>query len=264
VYHGCVWCGTVTNYSTWIRIGYQIYLLWRFISTHITITSFWHTSTKYTLNDLTRIITATLANRRLPPTIIHFEHYTLLIPNTHSRNNSLWIQRLTDFIHFQMLTNWLLCIAFLLQHRAVPMELLAFPLLVAMQPTCTQQYRSGERIHVTIRLRLLGNHATRQYRVVSVSMEVFSFRLPSNDGIRPNTSQYVYIHSVNLSMSREKQLCGVSNASSCLYYTRYCLVIMPLETVQCWSYSACELCIEDSWFYSRLGPNFFMGSVISF
>jgi hypothetical protein len=71
------------------------------------------------------------------------------------------------------------------------METLAFPLLVAMQPTCTQQYKSGERIHVTIRPRLLGNHATRQYRVVSVSMELFNFRLPSNDGIRPNTSHYV-------------------------------------------------------------------------
>jgi hypothetical protein len=50
------------------------------------------------------------------------------------------------------------------------METPAFPLLVAMQPTCTQQYLSGERIHVTIRPLLLGNHATRQYRVVSVSM----------------------------------------------------------------------------------------------
>jgi hypothetical protein len=61
------------------------------------------------------------------------------------------------------------------------METLAFPLLVAMQPTYTQQYRSGERIHVTIRPRLLGNYATRQYRVVSLCMEVFNFRLPSND-----------------------------------------------------------------------------------
>jgi hypothetical protein len=50
------------------------------------------------------------------------------------------------------------------------METLAFPLLVAMQLTFTQQYLSGERIHVTIRLRLLGNHATRQYRLLSVSM----------------------------------------------------------------------------------------------
>jgi hypothetical protein len=70
------------------------------------------------------------------------------------------------------------------------METLAFPLSVAMQPTCMQQYRSGEHIHVTIRPRLLGNHATRQYRVVSISMEVFNFRLPSNDGILPNMSQY--------------------------------------------------------------------------
>jgi hypothetical protein len=50
------------------------------------------------------------------------------------------------------------------------METLAFPLLVAMKPTYTQQYLSGERIHVTIRPRLLGNHSTRQYRVASVSI----------------------------------------------------------------------------------------------
>jgi hypothetical protein len=50
------------------------------------------------------------------------------------------------------------------------METLAFPLVVAMQPIYTQEYLSGERIHVTIRPRLLGNHATRQYQVASVSM----------------------------------------------------------------------------------------------
>jgi hypothetical protein len=50
------------------------------------------------------------------------------------------------------------------------METLAFPLLIAMQLTCTQQYLSGERIHITIRPLLLGNHATRHYRLVSVSM----------------------------------------------------------------------------------------------
>jgi hypothetical protein len=37
------------------------------------------------------------------------------------------------------------------------METLAFPLLVAMQPTYTQQYLCGECIHGTIRPRLLGN-----------------------------------------------------------------------------------------------------------
>jgi hypothetical protein len=52
------------------------------------------------------------------------------------------------------------------------METLVFPLLVAMQLTFTQQYLSGERIHVTILPRLLGNHATRQYRLVSVSVSV--------------------------------------------------------------------------------------------
>jgi hypothetical protein len=81
------------------------------------------------------------------------------------------------------------------------METLAFPLLVAMQPTYTQQYLSGERIHVTIRPRLLVNHAKPQYRVASVSMSltfgclattgVSNLRLPNNDGVRPNTSQYV-------------------------------------------------------------------------
>jgi hypothetical protein len=43
-------------------------------------------------------------------------------------------------------------------------------LLVAMQLIYTQQYLNGERIHVTIRPRLLGNHATQQYLVVSISM----------------------------------------------------------------------------------------------
>jgi hypothetical protein len=50
------------------------------------------------------------------------------------------------------------------------METPAFPLLVAMQLTCTQQYLSGERIHVTIRPRLLGNHAMQQYLLANVSM----------------------------------------------------------------------------------------------
>jgi hypothetical protein len=31
-------CGSVTNKSTWIRIGYRIYSLWRFTAAHITIT----------------------------------------------------------------------------------------------------------------------------------------------------------------------------------------------------------------------------------
>jgi hypothetical protein len=115
---------------------------------------------------------------------------------THSHTGVDWLtlNPKTDSYRFQRLTNSLLCIAFSLQHWAVPMETLACPLLVTMQPTCTQQYRSGEHIHATIRPRLLGNHATRQYRVVSVSMEVLNFRLPSNDGIRPNTSQYIYIY----------------------------------------------------------------------
>jgi hypothetical protein len=50
------------------------------------------------------------------------------------------------------------------------METLAFPLLVAMQLTFPQQYLSSERIHVTILPRLLGNHATQQYLLASVSM----------------------------------------------------------------------------------------------
>jgi hypothetical protein len=54
-------------------------------------------------------------------------------------------RRLTNSFRCQRLTNSLLCIAFPLQHRAVPME--------------------------NTRPRLLGNHATRQYWVVSVSMK---------------------------------------------------------------------------------------------
>jgi hypothetical protein len=30
--------GSVTNNSTWVRIGYRIYSLWRFTAAHITIT----------------------------------------------------------------------------------------------------------------------------------------------------------------------------------------------------------------------------------
>jgi hypothetical protein len=30
-------CGSVTDNSTWIRIGYRIYSLWRFTAAHITI-----------------------------------------------------------------------------------------------------------------------------------------------------------------------------------------------------------------------------------
>jgi hypothetical protein len=52
------------------------------------------------------------------------------------------------------------------------METLAFLLLVAIQRNSTG--------------------------VVSISMEVFNLRFPSNDGIRPNTSQYVTEHCVAL------------------------------------------------------------------
>jgi hypothetical protein len=31
-------CGSMTNNSTWVRIGYRIYSLWRFTAAHITIT----------------------------------------------------------------------------------------------------------------------------------------------------------------------------------------------------------------------------------
>jgi hypothetical protein len=40
-------------------------------------------TTKYTLNHLTRLITATLLYNWLPPSIIHCERCTLLIPKTH-------------------------------------------------------------------------------------------------------------------------------------------------------------------------------------
>jgi hypothetical protein len=154
----------MTNNSTWIRIGYRIYSLWRFKAA--TDYNCWQLTqqltTKYTLNDLTRLITATLANRWLVTAKALFEDFWLRTPThalTHSESKD-WLLPLPT-------TDWLLCIAFPLQHRAVPIETLAFPLLVAMQPTCTQQYRSGKRIYVTIRPRLLGNHATRQYRVPS-------------------------------------------------------------------------------------------------
>jgi hypothetical protein len=35
-YTRCV-CGSVTNNSTWVRIGYRIYSLWRFTAAHVTI-----------------------------------------------------------------------------------------------------------------------------------------------------------------------------------------------------------------------------------
>jgi hypothetical protein len=184
VYHGCsvVWLMTLRR-GFGLDTGFIHYGDYNY-----TDCSYWlltQLTTKYGLSDLTPLITATFliadfSLRRLSSRT-HCRALTLLIPNTHSRTNSHWIQRLTDFFRFQRLTDWLLWIAFPLQHRAVPMETLVFPLLVAMQPTCTQQYRSGELIHVTIRPRLLGNHATRQYRVVSVPMEVFNFQLPSND-----------------------------------------------------------------------------------
>jgi hypothetical protein len=40
-----------------------------------------------------------------------------------------------------------------------------------MQLTCTQQYLSDERIHVTIRPWLPGNHATQKYLLARVSMK---------------------------------------------------------------------------------------------
>jgi hypothetical protein len=41
-------CGSVTNNSMWIRIGYRIYSLWRFTAAHITITM--NTSTRSSLD----------------------------------------------------------------------------------------------------------------------------------------------------------------------------------------------------------------------
>jgi hypothetical protein len=150
--------------------------------------------------------------------MIHCEHCTLLIPETDDDSLTHW-RRLTHSESRDWLTvvyclpfitsgcpngntglttvgyhsnqhwpshHWLLCN----QHCWLP---------------CTQQYRSGERIHGTIRPRLLGNQhsptATRQYRVVSVSMELFDHGyvvttrvLHSNDGLRSNTSHYLTAH----------------------------------------------------------------------
>jgi hypothetical protein len=80
--------------------------------------------------------------------------------------------RLTNPFRCQRLTNSLSCIAFPLQHRAVPME--------------------------NTRPRLLGNHATRQYRVASVSMKpivVLGMAQPYPGCDRclwSNTSHYVH------------------------------------------------------------------------
>jgi hypothetical protein len=49
-------CGSVTNNSTWVRIGYRIYSLWRFItSTQVTIT----------------VSTIALATSQIPLTELH-------------------------------------------------------------------------------------------------------------------------------------------------------------------------------------------------
>jgi hypothetical protein len=116
------------------------------ITTHITITDCLHNNTtEYTLNDLTRLITATFANRWLLTAKALFEDSLPStsdsgdsLMKTHSRTGVDWLLPLPK-------TNSLLCIAFPLQHRTVPME--------------------------NTRPRLLGNHATRQYRVASVSMK---------------------------------------------------------------------------------------------
>jgi hypothetical protein len=56
-------CGSVTNNSTWIRIGYRIYSLWTFITTQITITDYWHSNSQLnTDSDLAPLITVTLLN----------------------------------------------------------------------------------------------------------------------------------------------------------------------------------------------------------
>jgi hypothetical protein len=56
--------GSVTSNNTWVRIGYRIYSLWRFIAA--ANYNYWlltqQLTTKYTLNDLTQRITATLVN----------------------------------------------------------------------------------------------------------------------------------------------------------------------------------------------------------
>jgi hypothetical protein len=158
-------CGSVTNNSTWIRIGYRIYSLWRLTATHITITDYWHNSQLNTrwmisLDQVLQLLLITdFSLRRLCSRTDLFCLQTLtlccVLPSPYNLGLSQWKHSTT----------------------------------VARQP-CNAIKPSGERIHVTIRPRLLGNHATRQYRMVSVSMGVFNFRLPSKDGIRPNTSQY--------------------------------------------------------------------------
>jgi hypothetical protein len=85
-------CGSVTNNTTRVGIGYRIYSLWRFITTQITIT------------------------------MRTTSHWSLLTPETN------WLRPLP--------TSNSLTVAYCLPNRKHS----TFPLLVAMQLTCSQQY----------------------------------------------------------------------------------------------------------------------------
>jgi hypothetical protein len=123
-------CGSVTNNSTWIRIGYRIYSLWRFTTAHITITSYWHNNTQ--LNTRSMISLDLLLQLFWTLTSALYNSLWALYSSdsgdslmmTHSRTGVDWLTPIpeTDSFRFKRLTNSQLCITFPLQHRAVPTE----------------------------------------------------------------------------------------------------------------------------------------------
>jgi hypothetical protein len=100
-------CGSVTDNSTWVCIGYRIYSLWRFIAANITITDSWHNNSQLIQTEWSHSTYYCNSPKHwLPPSVIHCEHCTLLIPKTH------WFRRLTgdDYLtHWRRLTNSFRC-----------------------------------------------------------------------------------------------------------------------------------------------------------
>jgi hypothetical protein len=83
IYRVCV-CGSVTNNNTWVRIGYRIYSLWRFITTQITIINCWCNSSQLIQTEWSHFTNYCNSSKHwLPHSIIHCEHCALLIPETH-------------------------------------------------------------------------------------------------------------------------------------------------------------------------------------
>jgi hypothetical protein len=111
-------CGNVTNNTTMIRIGCRIYSLWRFIAVtgynyneHLALVAPWIPLTELYCAVLLRGLSTSDSGDSLIKT-----HW-------HTGVDWLTLNPKTDWLRFQRLTNSLLCIAFPLQHRAVPMEI---------------------------------------------------------------------------------------------------------------------------------------------